>query len=245
MGSLENRRAFVTGAAGGIGEAIARRLAAEGATVAMADVNPQVVEASAGVARAVPVVVDVSDRKALQGEIDGFAAEGLDILVNNAVMFHYARLVETPEAVVDRMLAIGLKGAFWGTQAATPHLIARGSGAIINLSSMAVSVAIRETPVYTAIKGALDAYTRQQAAELGPYGIRVNALAPGTVPTPATNRRIDAGGWALREGRSPLRRVVSAEDIAAAAAFLASDEAASITGVTLKVDAGVTVAGPG
>jgi NAD(P)-dependent dehydrogenase (short-subunit alcohol dehydrogenase family) len=110
---------------------------------------------------------------------------------------------------------------------------------------MAVFLAIRETPVYTAIKGALDALTRQQALELAPHGIRVNALAPGTVPTPATNKRIDADGWQLRHNRSPLRRVVSAEDIANAVAFLVSEDAGSITGVTLKVDAGTTIAGPG
>ena len=245
MERLGNRRAFVTGAAGGIGEAIARRLADEGAVVAMADLNPDVVRVSAGIERSIPVVVDVSDRRALQHEIDSFAADGLDILVNNAVVFHYAPLSETQEDVIDRMIDVGLKGALWGSQAAAPHMIARGGGSIINLSSMAVFIAIRETPVYSSIKGALDALTRQQAVELGPHGIRVNALAPGTVPTPATNKRIDAAGWALRGGRSPLRRVVSAQDIAAAAAFLVSDDAASITGVTLKIDAGATIAGPG
>lgn len=239
------KRAFVTGAAGGIGEAIARRLAGQGYAVAMADVNPQVAEVAAGIPGAVPVLLDVTDRTGLQREIDAFAAGGLDLMVNNAVMFHYARLTDTPAEVMDLMIDVGLKGALWGTRAATPHLIARGGGCILNLSSMAVFIAIRETPVYSAIKGALDAFTRQQAIELAPFGIRANALAPGTVPTPATNRRIDADGWQLRQGRSPLRRVVTADDIAEAAVFLASDAAASITGITLKVDAGATIAGPG
>jgi NAD(P)-dependent dehydrogenase (short-subunit alcohol dehydrogenase family) len=239
------KRAFVTGAAGGIGAGIARRLSQDGYIVAMADINADVVSAAQAVAGAVPVQVDVSDGIALGREIDAFARDGLDILVNNAVMFHYQRLQDTPVQVADRMIDVGLKGALWGTQAATPHLIARGGGSIINLSSMAVFLAIRETPVYTAIKGALDALTRQQALELAPHGIRVNALAPGTVPTPATNKRIDADGWQLRHNRSPLRRVVSAEDIANAVAFLVSEDAGSITGVTLKVDAGTTIAGPG
>ncbi|GGH61740.1 SDR family oxidoreductase [Frigidibacter albus] len=239
------KRAFVTGAAGGIGEAIARRLAGQKYAVAMADVNPQVAEVAAGIPGAVPVLLDVADRTGLQREIDAFAAEGLDLMVNNAVMFHYSRLIDTPAEVMDLMIDVGLKGALWGTRAATPHLIARGGGCTLNLSSMAVYIAIRETPVYSAIKGALDAFTRQQAIELAPFGIRVNALAPGTVPTPATNRRIDSDGWQLRQGRSPLRRVVTADDIAGAAVFLASDAAASITGITLKVDAGTTIAGPG
>ncbi|MBS7700008.1 MULTISPECIES: SDR family oxidoreductase [unclassified Chelatococcus] len=241
---MDQKRAFVTGAAGGIGEAIARRLARDGYAVAMADVNPDVAATAASVDSAVPVIVDVSDRVALQREIDSFAQGGLDVLVNNAVLFHYAKLTDTPAEIVDRMVDVGLKGSLWGTQAATPHLVARGGGCILNLSSMAVFIAIRETPIYTAIKGALDAFTRQQAVELGPFGIRVNALAPGTVPTPATNRRIDADGWELRHNRSPLRRVVSAEDIANAAAFLASEAGSGMTGVTLKVDAGATIAGP-
>lgn len=240
-----NKRAFVTGAAGGIGAAVAKRLSQDGYVVAMADVDAKVFDTARDVNHAVPIQVDVTDGDALSREIDTFAADGLDLLVNNAVMFHYRPLRETSVEIVNRMIDIGLKGALWGTQAATPHLIARGSGSIINLSSMAVYLAIRETPVYTSIKGALDAFTRQQAIELARFGIRVNAIAPGTVPTPATNKRISDDGWQLRENRSPLRRVVSAEDIANAVAFLVSDDAATITGVTLKVDAATTIAGPG
>jgi NAD(P)-dependent dehydrogenase (short-subunit alcohol dehydrogenase family) len=244
-GRLEGRRAFVTGAGGGIGAAIARGFAAEGATVALADINgPMVTETAAAIPGSRAVVVDVSDRAALHQAVDDFAVDGLDIMVNNAVVFHYALLTDMQEDVVDRMLDVGAKGTFWGTQAATPHLIARGGGSVINLSSMALFVAIRHTAVYTAIKGAVDAFTRQQAVELGVHGIRVNALAPGTVPTPATNARLDADGWELRRARSPIGRVVIDDDIAAAATFLASDAGASITGVTLKIDGAVTIAGP-
>ena len=239
------KRVFVTGAASGIGAAIAQRLSQDGFIVAMADVNPDVANTASGVPGAVPVVVDVADGDALMREIESFGADRLDVLVNNAVMFNYQRLTDTPAQVTNRMIDIGLKGALWGTMAATPLMTERGSGSIINLSSMAVFIAIRETPVYTAIKGALDALTRQQAIDLARFGIRVNAVAPGTVPTPATNKRIHADGWQLRHNRSPLRRVVSAQDIANAVAFLVSEDAASISGVTLKVDAGATIAGPG
>lgn len=190
------------------------------------------------------MIVDVADRQALAAAIDEFADGGLDIMVNNAVKFHYALLADTDEHVVQQMMDVGLKGALWGIQAATPHLVASGGGSIINLSSMAIAIAVRHTPVYTAIKGAIDAVTRQQAVELGIHGIRVNALAPGTVPTPATSARLDDAGWELRRARSPIRRIVSDTNIAAAAAFLASDQALSITGVTLKIDGAVTIAGP-
>ena len=245
MGSLTGKRAFVTGAGGGIGAAIARMFAAEGAVVALGDINgPLVTEAASSIAGAQAMVVDVADRQALSAAIDDFAGDGLDILVNNAVVFHYLPLTDMPEDSVDRLVDVGLKGTIWGMQAAVPHLTRRGGGVIINLSSMAVSIAVRHTAVYTAVKGAIDALTRQQAVELGGLGIRVNALAPGTVPTPATSSRLDAAGWEVRRARSPIGRVVMDTDIAAAATFLASGDGASITGITLKVDGAVTVAGP-
>jgi NAD(P)-dependent dehydrogenase (short-subunit alcohol dehydrogenase family) len=142
------------------------------------------------------------------------------------------------------MLDVGLKGVFWCTQAATPHLVARGGGSIINLSSVAVSFGITNACVYSSIKGAIDTFTRQQAVELAPHGIRVNALAPGPVSTPGSNSVIDAAGWEKRRSRTPLKRLAGADDVAAAAVFLASEEGRSIAGVTLKIDGAITVVGP-
>jgi NAD(P)-dependent dehydrogenase (short-subunit alcohol dehydrogenase family) len=105
-------------------------------------------------------------------------------------------------------------------------------------------MAIPNASVYTAIKGAIDALTRQQAAELGPHNIRVNALAPGSVPTPGANAVITADGWKSRERKSVLQRLPSADDVAKAAVYLASDDSLTVTGVTLKIDAGMTVTGP-
>jgi NAD(P)-dependent dehydrogenase (short-subunit alcohol dehydrogenase family) len=232
---LKGKAAFVTGAAAGIGRAIADALEREGAAVARVDID-----ASA------PYRCDVADRKAVFEAMKRFvaAAGGLDILVNNAVYFHYAPLVDMPEDKIHRMLDVGIKGVYWATQAATPHLVARGGGSIINLSSVAVSFGITNAAVYSSIKGAIDALTRQQAVELAPHGIRVNALAPGPVSTPGSNSVIDAAGWEKRRTRTPLQRLASAEEIGAAAVFLCSDDARSIAGVTLKIDGAITVVGP-
>ncbi|UOM35012.1 SDR family NAD(P)-dependent oxidoreductase [Acuticoccus sp. I52.16.1] len=246
MARLEGKVAFVTGAAGGIGREIALAMAREGATVAMSDINADLLEQSVAEAgldtvRAVPL--DVADRAAVMTAIDAHAERcgGLDILVNNAVRFHYAPMVDFPPDIAAHMLDVGIKGVYWCLQAATPHLVARGGGAIINLSSIAVSMAIKNGGVYSSIKGAIDALTRQQADELGPHDIRVNALAPGPVPTPGASAVIDEAGWAARAQKSMLGRLPTAGEIGEAAVFLASDAARSITGVTLKVDAGVTI----
>ena len=232
---LAGKTAFVTGGGAGIGAAIAHAMEREGAKVARVDISGKT-----------PYQCDVSDRTAVFNTMKRFIAEagGLDILVNNAVYFHYALLIDMPEDKIHRMLDVGIKGVYWATQAATPHLIARGGGSIINLSSVAVSFGITNASVYTSIKGAIDAFTRQQAVELAPHGIRVNALAPGPVSTPGANSVIDAAGWEKRRTRTPLQRLATAEDIGAAAVYLASDDARSVAGVTLKIDGALTVVGP-
>ena len=249
MGRLSGKTAVVTGGGGGIGRAIAQAFVDEGARVALLDNNADLVNEAAsaiGLDHAHAYVCDVSNRAAVKAAVDDFVSKvgGLDMLVNNAVYFSYAPLTEMAEDVVDRMIDVGFKGTLWALQAATGHLVARGGGSIINLSSIAVSFSIRHAAVYTAIKGAIDALTRQQAVELGAHGIRVNALAPGPVATPGASSVITDEGWEARRQRTPLGRLATAQEVAAAAVFLVSADAISIAGVTLKIDAAITVAGP-
>jgi len=250
MNRLDRKVACITGAGRGIGAAIALALARAGAIVGMMDVDAralaEVAARAPGSDAVVPLVCDVADRQQVHQTVNRLAAQagGLDIVVNNAVRFHYAPLVEMPEDAVHGMVDVGLKGVFWVTQAATPHLIARGGGCVVNLSSAAVAFGIRNAAVYTSIKGAIDAFTRQQAVELGAHGIRVNAIAPGPVETPGAATAIDAAGWEARRNRTPLLRLATADEIGAAVVFLASDDALSISGVTLRIDGGITVAGP-
>lgn len=247
--SQQDKSVFVTGAGGGLGFAIAKAFVEAGARVGMLDLNKGLLDdavASLPSGRAFPYVCDVSRRADVHAAVDDFTQRtgGLDVAVNNAVYFNYAPLVEMDEAVIDKMLDVGLKGVIWSLQAATPHLIARGGGAVINLSSIAVSFSIKNAAVYTSIKGAVDALTRQQAAELGVHSIRVNALAPGSVVTPGASSVIDEDGWRRRAERTALGSLATPEEVAQAALFLASDAGRAISGVTLKIDAGMTVLGP-
>lgn len=246
---LEGKTAFVTGGAGGIGLAIACEFAMAGAKVAIADIDKALLDKAVADhpdLGLVAVECDVSDREAVFAGVNAFAKAhgGVDILVNNAVFFHYEPLEGFDPNVASKMIDVGYKGAIWASQACIPHMRKAGGGSILNLSSVTVTQAFMNTAVYTSIKGAIDALTRQQAAELGGHGIRVNALAPGTVATPGTAKVIDEDGWRSRASKTLIGELPTAQDIAKAGLFLVSDDARCITGVTLKVDSGMTIKGP-
>jgi len=250
MGALQGRVALITGAAAGFGEAIARRFVAEGAKVLVADLDgarAQDVATSLG-ASARAVRCDVSRRAdvdaAVAACVDAFG--GVDILVNNAGTTHRNQsMLEVDEATFDRVFAVNVKSIFHTTQAVVPLMKARRSGCIVNIGSTA---GIRPRPGltwYNASKGAVNLLSKSMAAELGPDGIRVNAVCPvmsptalieqflGVPDTPEARAKVVAG--------IPLGRMSTPEDVAEATLYLASDAARFITGVELPVDGGRTI----
>lgn len=237
MNDPTDRAAFVTGAARGIGRAVALRLAAEGRTVFAADRD--LPEPAPGVR---PVAVDVTDCGALGAAIaEADDAVPLDVLVNNAgIGFAEPLATMTPERF-DLLMAVNVRAVYFGIQAAAAVMAPRGRGSIVNLASTS-AFAASGSPMtaYDTSKGAVRMMTTTVARELAPAGLRVNAVAPGTIDTDLT-RSIAADQAALDElvaRRIPLGRLGVPSDIAAAVAWLASDEAAYVTGQTLVVDGG-------
>lgn len=241
----------VTGAARGIGLAIVERLAAEGGRVACLDVSARRLEpAIAGLAArgfdVRPYAADVGSRPAIA---DTLAAVERDfgapvgVLVNNAVWARFQPLEQIDEETVERMLTVGLKALLWTLQAAVPQMKRRGGGSVINLSSTSALQALTDSMVYAAMKAGVLGLTRAAAVELSPHRIRVNSIVPGMVGTPASKAQFDEATLARRLTQMPLGRFGEPEEIAAAVAFLASDDSLYVQGTQLVVDGGWTVAG--
>lgn len=244
----DTKVAVVTGAGRGIGAAVAERLCDDGFHVLAVDVDPQTVEALAGRltdrgGRCQPAVVDVSDRLAVSRLVDAVGDEHgrIDAVVNNAMWIRYGPLAELQEETLDRMFAVGLKGALWMTQAALPWLEKTG-GAVVNLSSPAAFRATAGAAGYAAVKGAVTSLTLQMSSELGRLGVRVNAVAPGAVPTEGARLLVDEAGYEVRRARTPLSRLGTPQEIAAAVAWLVSPDASFVNGHVLSVDGGLIVA---
>jgi NAD(P)-dependent dehydrogenase (short-subunit alcohol dehydrogenase family) len=255
MARFTDRIAIVTGAGGNIGAATARLLAAEGASVTVADLDAERAEAVAdeitvagGNARA--QVVDVTDPDAVAAMVDDTVAAfgGLDILHNNAAAIGLNRvdqdIVTMDLATWSAVLAVNLTGPMLGCRFAIPKMIERGGGAIVNTASAAAFYGSRTLAAYGTSKAGLVALTRYVATQYADHGIRCNAVAPGIVVDRAVQ---EAGGGAASERLGPLvsghlaGRLGYPEEIAAAVAYLASDDAAFVTGETLRVDGGLTV----
>ncbi|MBT5757503.1 MAG: SDR family oxidoreductase [Acidimicrobiaceae bacterium] len=248
MEALKDKTVVVTGAAGGIGRAVAEEAGHAGARLALVDADAARLGETAAAIRAagaevLPCVVDMTDRAAWQKCIDDIAAHfgGIDVLVNNAIWVKYEPMAEVQEDVYRRQMAIGVDAVYWGIQAVTPHMLARGAGSIVNMTSPASVHGIPNGSVYAAVKGAISALTRQCAVELGQKGIRVNAVAPGPMPTPGTMRVVDEEGWKKRLARSPLGRLSTPEGVARVVVFLASDAADCVNGDVMFVDGGRSI----
>jgi 3-oxoacyl-[acyl-carrier protein] reductase len=248
MSRYTGRVAVVTGSARGIGAATARRFAEEGATVAVLDLDQGLAaETAAGLGDAghVGLACNVADAASVETAVAAVVERlgTIDVLVNNAGVTRDNLLFKMTEDDWDAVMNVHLRGSFLMSREVQKHLVAKKYGKILNLSSVS-ALGNRGQANYSAAKMGLQGFTRTLALELGPFGINVNAIAPGfivTDMTDATARRVGMEPEAYREAAAaatPVRRVGHPEDIAATAAFLCSDEASYITGQTLYVDGG-------
>jgi 3-oxoacyl-[acyl-carrier protein] reductase len=240
---LKDKVAIITGAAKGIGFATAQRFAGEGAIVILADMNLETVKgAAAQIPSAQAYAMNVTDRASIQAVVDQVMQKQgrIDILINNAGITQDARLVKMTEVQFDAVIDVNLKGVFNCTQLIVPHMLEAKSGAIINASSVVGIYGNFGQTNYSATKFGVIGFTKTWARELGPKGIRVNAICPGFIATEMI-KAMPENILQDIERRSWLGRLGTPEEIANVYLFLASNEASFINGVALEVSGGISL----
>ena len=255
MHGLQGRNAVVTGAASGIGRAVALRLAAEGARVGVLDIDP------AGAAETVALVrdaggsaaaheVDITDLEAVRLAVAAFAAETgePDVLVNNAGWDKLGAFLDTEPELWRRIVDLNLWGFLHVTHAVASRMRARGAGRIVNIASDAARVGSMGEGVYSACKGGMVTFTKTLARELARHAVTVNAVCPGPIETPLLQSFADDGDFGAKvvagmQRLTPMGRLGRPDDLPGLVAFLASDDAAFITGQVISVSGGLTMAG--
>ena len=240
---LKAKVAIITGAAKGIGFCTAQRFAEEGAIVVIADMNLEAVKAAAAqIPNAEAYAMNVTDRASIQAVVDQVMQKHgrIDILVNNAGITQDARLVKMTEAQFDAVIDVNLKGVFNCTQLMVPHMLEAKSGAIVNASSVVGIYGNFGQTNYSATKFGVIGFTKTWARELGPKGIRVNAICPGFIATEMV-KAMPENILQDIERRSWLGRLGTPEEIANVYLFLVSNEASFINGVALEVSGGISL----
>lgn len=243
---LGGQVAIVTGSTSGIGRATAETLAAAGASVVVAARRQELGEQVAGSIRetggqAMFHQADVRSTEQtdalVSATIERFGQ--IDILVNNAGIVAWGPTHETEDSILDDLVAVNLLGTFWATRSALPHMLDKGSGSIVNLTTTTAARGVPGLAAYSAVKAGVGSLTRTWATEYGPFGIRVNAVAPGVIETPMTEGMLSDEGTveSFRE-RLPARRVGTPQDVASTVLYLVDPSNSYIHGVTVPVDGG-------
>ncbi len=251
---LAGRVAIVTGAASGIGRAIAREFSREGAGVEAVDIKPlvntvcSVIQEAGGTAE--PHVCDITDQDAYRKCVEEIAARRgrIDVLVNNAAISFYADILHDTLEQWRKTQAVNLEAIYWSCKLVAPRMAKRRWGRIINLASTQAIAPQAEVGAYAASKGGIISFTKSLAVELAAHNILVNAIAPGCIHTPLSivkgvdeTRTESFQEWYVKNRRIPLARPGEAEEVARVAVFLASEDCSYITGQTLVVDGGLTI----
>jgi 2-hydroxycyclohexanecarboxyl-CoA dehydrogenase len=246
---LEGRTALVTGGAGGIGAATARRLAAEGARVAVGDLDLDAAREVAADIDGLATVLDVTDTASVGAAVAqvGDAFGPVDVLVNNAGTDRFAFFVKTDEALWDFVLGVNLRGVLACTHAVLASMQERGGGVIVNVASEAGRVGSQGSATYSAAKAGVIGFTKAIARESARFGVRCNAVAPGPIETPLLNSaeaQLGELGARLKQAMidaTAVRRIGEPDEVAAVIAFLCSDDASYVTGQTVNVSGGLSM----